>query len=126
MSDAIAISSPMISNCKLSKFGSDEFTDVLLCRSVVGALQYATLTHPKIAFSVNKVWQFMARPLESHWRVVKRILRYLKGTISHGLMLQPAPNKDIFSLHAYWMLTGQVTQMTGVPRRAIAFSLAQI
>lgn len=87
MSDAIAISSPMISNCKLSKFGSDEFTDVLLCRSIVGTLQYATLTHPKIAFSVNKVCQFMARPLESHWRMVKRILRYLKGTISHGLML---------------------------------------
>ena len=32
----------------------------------------------------------MANPLDSHWVVVKRILRYLKGTLFHGLFLQPA------------------------------------
>lgn len=101
MAEANGIASPMISNSKLSKFGSDEFTDVLLYTSVVGALQHATLTHPKIAFSVNKVCQFMARPLESHWRAIKRILGYLKGTLYHGLLLQPAPNAGSFSLNAY-------------------------
>ena len=31
----------------------------------------------------------MVAPLDSHWTVVKRILRYLKGTLFHGLLLQP-------------------------------------
>lgn len=104
MAEANSISSPMTSNCKLSKYGPDEFVDVTLYRSIVGALQYATLTHPEIAFSVNKVCQFMAHPLESHWRAVKRILRYLKGTILHGLVLQPAilsAASPSFPLYAY-------------------------
>ncbi|MCI66510.1 retrovirus-related pol polyprotein, partial [Trifolium medium] len=53
------------------------------------------------AFSVNKVCQFMAQPLESHWKAVKRILRYLKGTLSHGLLLAPSSTIVPFSLRAY-------------------------
>ena len=90
MAEAHYIFSPMVSNCKLSRHGADIFHDPTLYRSVVGALQYATLTRPEISFAVNKVCQFMAAPLDSHWAVVKRILRYLKGTLSHGLFLQPA------------------------------------
>jgi len=90
MAEAHSISSLMASNCKLSRHGAFIFHDPTLYRSVVGALQYATLTRPKISFVVNKVCQFMAAPLDSHWAVVKRILRYLKGTLSHGLFLQPA------------------------------------
>lgn len=101
MAGANHINSPMVTNSKLSKFGSDTLPDPHLYRSVVGALQYATLTHPKIAYSVNKVCQFMANPLESHWKAVKRILRYLKGTLNFGLHLTPAPATDKFSLFAF-------------------------
>jgi len=90
MAEAHPISSPMASNCKLSKQGADLFSDPTLYRSVVGALQYATITRLEIAFVVNKVCQFMANPLDSHWVVVTRILRYLKGTLFHGLHFQPA------------------------------------
>jgi len=79
----------MVSNCKLFGHGADAFHDPILYRSVVGALQYSTLIRPETSFAVNKVCQFMAAPLDSHWTVVKRILRYLKGTLSHGLFLQP-------------------------------------
>ncbi|KAL6334751.1 hypothetical protein AAG906_021410 [Vitis piasezkii] len=54
-------------------------------RSVVGALQYITITRPEIAFSVNKVCQFMQKPLDTHWKVIKRILRYLNGTTDLGI-----------------------------------------
>ncbi|PNX94499.1 retrovirus-related Pol polyprotein from transposon TNT 1-94, partial [Trifolium pratense] len=101
MDNCKPIGSPMVSTCRLSKFGTDAMTDPSLYRSTVGALQYATLTRPDIAFSVNKVCQFMAHPLETHWKAVKRILRYLKGTSSHGLLLHPSPTSPPFSLRAY-------------------------
>jgi Reverse transcriptase (RNA-dependent DNA polymerase) len=90
--------SPMVPTSSLSRFDGDPFDDPHLYRSIVGALQYATLTRPDIAFAVNKVSQFMHSPTTIHWAAVKRILRYLKGSISHGILLQPAPN---FSLNAY-------------------------
>jgi hypothetical protein len=101
MENCKPIGSPMANSCRLSKHGTDVMSDPSQYRSIVGALQYATLTRPDIAFSVNKVCQFMANPLESHWRAVKRILRYLKGTASHGLLLKPSPSSPPFSLRAY-------------------------
>lgn len=56
---------------------------------------------PEISYSVDKVCQFMARPLDSHWKSMKRILRYLKGTLSYGLELRPAPTSSPFGLTAY-------------------------
>jgi hypothetical protein len=57
-------------------------------RSVVGALQYLTLTRPDIAFPVNKVCQFLHAPTTIHWSTVKRILRYIKHTTKLGLKIQ--------------------------------------
>ena len=43
----------------LSKFDGDPVQDVTQYRSVVGVLQYVTMTRPDIAFAVNKACQFM-------------------------------------------------------------------
>nr|KYP37069.1 Copia protein [Cajanus cajan] len=55
----------------------------------------------EIAFSVNKVSQFMCSPMEEHWKVVKRILRYLKRTVGHGLVFTPASSTTSFNLTAF-------------------------
>ena len=64
------------------------FDDPTLYRQVVGALQYLALTRPDIAMAVNKTAQFMHSPSVHHWQAVKRILRYLRGTIDHGIVLK--------------------------------------
>ena len=56
-------------------------------RSVVGALQYLTLTRPDISYSVNKVCQYLHAPTTLHWAAVKRILRYLRHTTKLGLKI---------------------------------------
>jgi histone deacetylase 1/2 len=61
-------------------------------RSVVGGLQYLTLTRPDISFAVNKVCQYLSTPRDTHWTAVKRILRFVKHTVSHGLTLHRTPH----------------------------------
>lgn len=52
---------------------------------------------PDIALSVNKLAQFMQRPIATHLATLKRLLRYLKGTIFHGLMLQTPTSSSLIA-----------------------------
>ncbi|GMI74888.1 cysteine-rich RLK (RECEPTOR-like protein kinase) 8 [Hibiscus trionum] len=90
MTECNSTPTPMVVTPKLLVDEGSTFADIHLYRSIVGGLQYICLTRPDIAFTVNKVSQFMNCPREPHWRAVKRILRYLKGTISHGLCYKAA------------------------------------
>ena len=52
-------------------------------QELVGALMFLTsISRPDIAFEVSKASQFMSNYGELHWKATKRILQYLKGTIS--------------------------------------------
>ena len=90
MTDARPVSTPMAATDKLSRYAGTPLSseDTTRYRSAVGALQYLTLTRPDIAFSVNKVCQFLQTPTDVHWSAVKRLLRYLKHTMKIGLTLQ--------------------------------------
>jgi Reverse transcriptase (RNA-dependent DNA polymerase) len=66
MLNCTPVLSPMASGTTISKHGSQPCKDPFMFRSVLGALQYATLTRPNISFSVNKLSQFMHSPTEDH------------------------------------------------------------
>lgn len=68
-------------------------------RILVGALQYCSLTQLDIAFSVNKLYQFLSSPIETYTLALKRLLRYLIGTISHDLCFAKSNN---LCLKAYY------------------------
>ncbi|KAJ0700404.1 putative RNA-directed DNA polymerase [Helianthus annuus] len=85
LTDCKPISTPMSTSHVLLPDDSPPLDDPSRYRQTVGALQYVTLTRPDIAFAVNRVCQFMHAPTENHWAAVKRILRYLKGTMNMGL-----------------------------------------
>ncbi len=55
---------------------------------VIVCLTYATTaTRPDLASAVGILSKFMSRPGKDHWQGVKRVLRYIKGTLNYGLML---------------------------------------
>lgn len=75
-----------VSSFKLSDGSAS--ADPTMFRQLVGALQYLSITRPDISFAINKLSQFMHKPSQLHWQALKRIVRYLKGTIFHGLLLR--------------------------------------
>jgi hypothetical protein len=78
---------PISSSGKLSLLEGDPLNsdDGTKYRSLVGGLQYLTLTRTDISFAVNKVCQFLHAPTTVHLTAAKRILRYVKNTLSVGL-----------------------------------------
>ncbi|KAI0523953.1 hypothetical protein KFK09_003317 [Dendrobium nobile] len=54
-------------------------------RQLIGSLQYLTLTRPDIAFAVNTLSQHMREREATHTHLLKRLLRYIKGTIDLGI-----------------------------------------
>nr|GEX89253.1 ribonuclease H-like domain-containing protein [Tanacetum cinerariifolium] len=68
-----------------SKFGSDG--DPTLYRSLAGALRYLTFTRPDLSYVVQQVCLYMHDPRDSYFTALKRILRYVRGTLDYGLQL---------------------------------------
>ena len=68
-----------------------------LYRSLAGALQYLTFTPPDISYAVQQVYLFMHDPQVSHMSAPHRILRYIKGTLDHGLQLYKSSLSSLLS-----------------------------
>jgi hypothetical protein len=98
MSECHPTTTPVDTKAKLSASDGAPLADASAYRSLAGALQYLTLTRPDLAYAVQQVCLFMHDPRESHLAFLKRILRYVKGTLSYGLRIGTSP---IDSLTAY-------------------------
>ena len=67
---------------------------------LLGCLAYvSTATRPDIAAAVVTLSQFMSDPSKEHWIGVKRMLRYIKGTLSYGLKF--SVNDDEYDLYGF-------------------------
>jgi len=97
MIDSKPYRNPCISGSKMSKHDGDLLPNPSDFRQLIGALQYATLTRPDIAYSVNQLYQHMQAPTSVHSTAAKRVLRYLKGTLDFGLHY----TKGSFTLHGF-------------------------
>ena len=88
-------STPVDTKAKLSATDGSPAPDASFYRSIVGALQYLTLTRPKLQYAVQQVCLHMHAPRDAHWTAVKRILRYIRGTLDLGLSLQASSSLDM-------------------------------
>lgn len=98
MDDCKPVATPMPVAHGLVASPSLPCEDPRLYRSLAGALQYLTVTRPDLSFVVNKLCQYMHSPSVDHWKALKRVLWYVRGTIRYGLAVHKLPTLDI---HAF-------------------------
>ena len=79
--------SPLPSSLNIAEKG-DPLPNIELYQRLVGKLIYLTITRPDITYAVSLVSQFMHAPNSYHFQLVKRILRYLKGSITRGILMK--------------------------------------
>ncbi|CAA7058194.1 unnamed protein product [Microthlaspi erraticum] len=80
-----AVHTPMDSSLKLSKAQEEKRIDEKIYRRNIGCLRYLIHTRPDLSYSVGVLSRYMQEPRESHGAALKQVLRYLCGTLSHGL-----------------------------------------
>ncbi|GJV67032.1 ribonuclease H-like domain-containing protein [Tanacetum coccineum] len=82
-----------------SKLGSDgdPVSDLTLYRSLAGSLQYLTFTRPDISYAVQQGCLHIHDPREPYFSALKRILRYVRGTLDYGLQLFSSSTTDLVS-----------------------------
>ena len=98
MSGAKPVATPLVTDGNLTLHSGTALTNCTEYRTLVGNLQYLCLTRLDISYAINKLSQFMHCPTFEHWNAAKRLLRYLCGTLTHGLFLHKATT---LSLHAF-------------------------
>ncbi|GKV11664.1 hypothetical protein SLEP1_g22904 [Rubroshorea leprosula] len=83
--DSKIASTPFEPNAWLTPMDGSPLRDPTVYRQLVGSLVYLTVTRPDIAYAVHIVSQFMTSPRFTHYATVLHIIRYVKGTLFHGL-----------------------------------------
>jgi len=87
MQDCKPVSTPIDPSTQLEAASSEDLpVDQEKYQSVIGSLMYLSVsTRPDISFAVGNLARFSAKPTKAHWNALKRVVRYLKGTVEYGL-----------------------------------------
>jgi hypothetical protein len=88
MGDCNSTQTPMEERLKLSQDSEAEEEDATLYRKLIGSLRYLVHTWPDLIFAVGYLSRFMQRPTTEHMAALKRVLRYVVGTIDQGCFYQ--------------------------------------
>ena len=86
MTNCKPISTPIEPNVKMCAHEGKDLEDATMYRQLVGSLIYLTLTRPDISYAVGVMSRYMQNPKKPHLEAVRRILRYVKGTLGYGIM----------------------------------------
>ncbi|GJU79697.1 retrovirus-related pol polyprotein from transposon TNT 1-94 [Tanacetum coccineum] len=92
------VDTPMVDRLKLDEDLLGIPVDQTRFRGMVGSLMYLTASRPDLVFVVCMCARYQAKPTKKHLEAIKRVFRYLKGTINMGLWY---PKDNAMSLTAY-------------------------
>ncbi|GJS47066.1 hypothetical protein Tco_0597187 [Tanacetum coccineum] len=92
------VDTPMVEKSKLDEDTQEKVVDPTHYRGMVGTLMYLTASRPDLTFAVCMCARYQAKPTEKHLNAVKRIFKYLKGTINRRLWY---PKDSSIALTAY-------------------------
>ena len=102
MENCKPISTPMDPNVKFEKLADDERpANIQEYQAMIGSLTYASIaTRPDLSSAVGVLSQFMNKPGLQHVKGVKRVLRYIKGTLNYGIRFDKSSDAD-FKLYSF-------------------------
>nr|GEX66304.1 hypothetical protein [Tanacetum cinerariifolium] len=124
-----SIGTPMVTKPKLDADLSGNRVDQTYYRSKIGSLMYLTSSRPDIVQAVCFYARYQSRPTEKHLKEVKRIFRYLRGTIHIGLWY---PKDSSFELTAFsdadhaGCIDSRKSTSGGIQFLALSMSCAQV
>ncbi|GAU48606.1 hypothetical protein TSUD_327180 [Trifolium subterraneum] len=86
---------PIVPGFKINRDVNGVAVDDTYFKQIVGSLMYLTATRPDIMFSVSIISRYMSKPTELHLQAAKRILRYVKGTVSYGIFYKKGGEEEL-------------------------------
>ncbi|GKE15823.1 retrovirus-related pol polyprotein from transposon TNT 1-94 [Tanacetum coccineum] len=92
------VDTPMVEKSKLDEYTQGKSVDPTHYRGMVGTLVYLTASRPDLTFAVCMCARYQAKPTEKHLHAIKRIFKYLRGTVNRGIWY---PNDSSIALTAY-------------------------
>jgi hypothetical protein len=95
MNNCKPVNTPSDTKPKASASDGQPMRDMSWYRNMARALQYLTLKRSDIAYAVQQVCLHMHTPNDVHAAMIKRLLRYLKGTREHGLHISAASSPTL-------------------------------
>ena len=85
LTDSKTINTPVELNAHLTPSRGKPLSNPSLYRCLVGSLVYLIVTRLDISYAIHQVSQYLSASRSTHYTSVLRIIRYLKGTLFHGL-----------------------------------------
>ena len=102
--DSTPVKTPMVPGTNLSvsmapvSSEDKEYMKKVPYISAVGSLLFLALaTRPDIAHTVSVLCRFNSNPGIAHWKSVKHLFRYLRGTLDYRLVYGPTDSKELFT-----------------------------
>ncbi|GKB35793.1 retrovirus-related pol polyprotein from transposon TNT 1-94, partial [Tanacetum coccineum] len=98
MESSDPVDTPMVEKSKLDVDTQGKAVDLTHYHRMIGTLMYLTASRPDLTFVVCMCARYQSKPIEKHLHVVKRIFKYLRGTVNRGIWY---PKDSSIALTAY-------------------------
>uniref|UniRef100_A0A1J3G9F4 Copia protein n=1 Tax=Noccaea caerulescens TaxID=107243 RepID=A0A1J3G9F4_NOCCA len=85
MQDCKSLSTPLTPHGKTEEGLEKKLEDVTKYLSMIGGMLYLCASRPDIMYASSYLSRYMASPLKQHFQEAKRVLRYIKGTLTYGI-----------------------------------------